>query len=102
MPTERPLSERTVGSQPWLLFRSVNERIRELDGPWGADSYDFVCECAAEGCLEPVPLTPAAFDALYDQDSVYVVAPGHENKDDEVLERLEHYVLVRRQSRWLS
>ena len=43
------------------LFRSVNDRIRQLDG--AVDTLYFVCECPDPSCFRTVPLEIEDFDA---------------------------------------
>jgi len=47
------------------MFRSVNERIRELTRSWDVDELVyFVCECGDERCTRPVGLTLDAFERI--------------------------------------
>jgi hypothetical protein len=80
-----------------LLFRSVNERIRELATEKSDAPCDFVCECFDECCFSMVMLTAAEFDSIREDPDSFVVHPGHEDYDaDEVIGRSERYTLVRR------
>jgi hypothetical protein len=82
---------------PGDLFRSVNERIRELDDGWRASDYEFVCECADEHCFASLGIDRDEFDRIAARPGMYVVAPGHEQPDvDEIVERHEQYMLVAR------
>ena len=42
-----------------VLFRAINQRIRELAHRFdaGGDPVTFICECADETCVEKVALT---------------------------------------------
>jgi len=64
-----------------VLFRAINERIRELVNRFehlGEENIDFVCECADETCVERVPLTSSQYDDVRAIPVRFVVAPGHE------------------------
>jgi ABC-type bacteriocin/lantibiotic exporter with double-glycine peptidase domain len=79
---------------PGELFRSLNERISELEA---SSASSFVCECANDHCFEVVTMTAADFDALSAKPGQYLVALGHERADsDEVVEQHERYVVVSR------
>jgi hypothetical protein len=86
------LNESGAASQE--LFRSVNERIRELAGTWQG-TYDFVCECPDEGCMKTLPLTEAEYESLRAQDATFAVLPGHETEGTEIVARNDRFVLVR-------
>jgi hypothetical protein len=91
------VDETTIPTAAGLLFRSVNERIRELAGTASDISYDFVCECLDDRCFSMVMLTASEFDSIRDDPDTFVIYPGHEDHDvDEVIGRSDRYTLVRR------
>lgn len=46
-----------------VLFREVNERIRELAGQFGGDEAGmFVCECDNGECFAPIAMTRREYD----------------------------------------
>ena len=60
----------------------VNRSIRDLAAkvdPRDASSWEFVCECGAEGCTERVSLALDRYDELRNAD-VALVAPGHASR----------------------
>ena len=65
-----------------MLFRSVNDRIRELGEPSLAP-VEFACECADETCLEKIPLTTQQFLAIESDRNRFIVLRGHELPDVE-------------------
>jgi hypothetical protein len=84
-------------SSPGTLFRSVNERIRDLARPTVATTYEFVCECVDRSCFERLALTTAEFDAVVGEEGTFVVLPGHERAGvDRVRAEYERYTLVSR------
>ena len=83
------------------LFRSVNERVRELAATAGSRERDpvasFVCECGRADCTETVELTVAEYERVRADPTHFVVVPGHEIPDvEEVVERHERYDVVRK------
>ena len=61
-----------------VMFRAINERIRELAArfePWPRRSR-FICECADETCVERVSLDDLQYDDVRAIPARFVVAPG--------------------------
>jgi hypothetical protein len=84
-----------------VMFRTINERIRELAGRFQhapADSLAFVCECADETCVERVHLTAEQYDDVRAIPARFVVVPGHEATPlvERVVHRSEHFVIVQK------
>ena len=76
-----------------VMFREVNERIRELAPAGGAT--DFLCECGDAGCVEPVGLTLSDYERVRRDSTRFFVRPGHELPDVEaVVERNDEYLVV--------
>jgi hypothetical protein len=76
-----------------VLFREVNERIRELARMDGAT--EFLCECGDAGCVEPVTLTLPEYESVRSEAARFFVRPGHEEPDiEDVVERAEEYLVV--------
>jgi hypothetical protein len=64
------------------VLLEVNAHVHEVARRFevlapGEDSWDFTCECGAEGCRVTVPLTLAEYEALR-ASARPVLAPGHE------------------------
>jgi hypothetical protein len=84
-----------------VMFRAINERIRELAARFeqaGADSLAFVCECADETCVERIRLTTQQYDDIRAIPARFVVVPGHEATPlvERVLYRSDEFVIVRK------
>ncbi|MFL6011978.1 MAG: hypothetical protein ACJ734_09370 [Gaiellaceae bacterium] len=84
-----------------VIFRSINDRIRELavrldQGP--DDSLSFICECADETCVERLPLTMRQYDDVRAIPARFVVVPGHEVTPlvERVVFRSDDFVIVRK------
>jgi hypothetical protein len=83
------------------LFRSVNERVRELATTAGTRDRDpvasFVCECGSADCTATVELTVAQYEHVRADPTHFVVVSGHETPEvEEVVERYERYHVVRK------
>jgi hypothetical protein len=56
---------RPSGLPVGVLFREVNDRIRELAGRFGGDEAGlFVCECDEGECFASIALTMREYDAV--------------------------------------
>jgi hypothetical protein len=66
------------------LFREVNERIEALSGRSSFSS--FVCECADESCDAQMPLTLEEYERVRSRPNWFVVLPGHNLADVEVID----------------
>ena len=83
------------------LLRQVNEQIaklREGAGGW-ADTdqgFDFQCECGKlDSCDARVVLTVGEYERVHGQRDRFVVVPGHETDELEVVvEVTERYTIV--------
>ena len=85
-----------------VLFREINERIREIgdiqrvsaDEPLG-----FLCECADEACTVTVPLTVAEYEEIRTSPTRFPVKPGHEVPAVEaVVDRRARYFVVQKEA----
>lgn len=83
------------------LFRSVNERVRDLVGGLTSESdpgqIAFVCECGAGECTSSVELTIREYEHVRADPATFFVVPGHEIPEVEaVVERHGAYNVVRK------
>jgi hypothetical protein len=80
-----------------LLFRAVNERIKEL-GETVLDAVseiDFACECDNIDCHSPIALTLEEFEAIDSADNRFIVRRGHEDLDvEDVVSEHDGYLIV--------
>lgn len=86
--------DRLVRNQ--VIFREVNERIREL-----AEQFDlksgaaFICECSNEHCVESIALDFDEYKAIRSSPTLFLIAPGHETlRVENVVEANDRYALV--------
>jgi hypothetical protein len=80
-----------------VLFREVNERVREVLDVWPerGEPGEFVCECSNEECAETILLTIEEYEAVRASGNFFVVACGHEiDAIERVLGETDTYKLV--------
>lgn len=83
-----------------VLFREVNERIEQAAKSQDPDAhvFEFLCECSNIDCTLRLPMTLAAYEAVRADPTLFVVAPGHELPEIEVvLRRTDDYQVVRKE-----
>jgi hypothetical protein len=87
-------------AQNQLLFRSVNERIKQLGETRGGarPELDFACECADRTCVERIRLSLLQFLAIESEENRFIVLRGHEDLDveDVVAERQRFLIVSKR------
>jgi hypothetical protein len=86
----RPLL-RLVRNQ--MLFREVNERVREAVAHRGYT--EFVCECSNEDCGDTLGLDIGEYERVRSKPNLFLVASGHERLEvDRVVDQGNGYLLV--------
>ncbi len=87
-----------------VLFRDVNERVREIDeaqAEFGrGGTWEFLCECVRVDCLEPISLTPSEYELVRSNATHFAVAPGHVDRAIEriVYESERFFVVEKREA----
>ncbi|MBV8431205.1 MAG: hypothetical protein JO244_08590 [Solirubrobacterales bacterium] len=78
------------------VFREINEGIERGQWPGEEDSpVSFRCECARLGCNELVELNLREYQDVRSNPRRFIVLPGHERLDVEVVvERRSGYLVV--------
>ena len=61
-----------------VLFREVNERLREMMLDHLADLTEFQCECSNPECTETVPLWVAEYERVRSRPNQFVIVPDHD------------------------
>jgi len=63
-----------------VLFREVNERIRDVSRKLGfaSGTYEVFCECERADCMLRVEVTGEVFDEIIADGRRYLVAAEHE------------------------
>jgi hypothetical protein len=91
--TERQLR----AAQNQLLFRAVNERIKELGENVldAVSEIDFACECDNMDCHSPITITIEEFEAIDRADNRFILYRGHEDLDvEDVVSEHDGYLVV--------
>jgi hypothetical protein len=88
------LQERFAANES--VFREINEGIERGQWPGEEDSpIGFRCECARLGCNELLELSVREYEAVRASPRRFMVVPGHERLDAEiVVERHPEYLVV--------
>ncbi|MFL5925069.1 MAG: hypothetical protein ACJ75Q_02645 [Gaiellaceae bacterium] len=77
------------------LFREVNEEVARLEQRLDGPRPLFVCECAAESCVERVQVPMDAYEEIRSHPRRFVLRPGHEQEAVEsVVGSADGYVVV--------
>lgn len=77
-------------------FREVNERIAEL-GERQGQPVGFVCECDRIECAERVEVGADEYEAVRAHGDRFIVAPGHERPEYEVvIHERRRYLVVKK------
>jgi hypothetical protein len=80
-----------------VLFREVNERLRELGEGFSlvAERAEFVCECGNGSCLERIHMPLAAYEEIRTNPKRFFVIKGHELPEyEKVVEERADYLIV--------
>lgn len=90
------LQQRTARNE--AIFREINEGIRRGRWPGEEDSMtSFRCECASLGCSEMLALSFHDYEHIRNHPRRFLVAPGHERLDVEVVvSRQANYLVVQK------
>ena len=81
------------------LFREVNERVRETSETFDVARGDaeFVCECGTASCVDRIHMTLEEYEGVRADPTTFVIVPGHEEPDVEVVVAHEgRYDIVRK------
>jgi hypothetical protein len=68
-------------SRNQILFREVNERVREVAAPLLGTREEgaFLCECGDEACTETIRLDLEEYEAVRASPHRFVMVPGHQD-----------------------
>jgi len=61
----------------FVLFREVNERLREMVGDSEAPT-EFLCECSNPDCSETIALDLDEYEGVRSSPNLFAVTRGHE------------------------
>jgi hypothetical protein len=80
-----------------IVFREVNERLRELGEGFSliSEVAEFVCECATASCTARIQMPLSEYERVRSDPKWFVVVPGHEAFDYErLVEQGDGYTIV--------
>lgn len=78
-----------------LLFREVNERIREVSRHEPDDPLIILCECGRPECLDQIDIVSADYEAVRAHGSWFALVPGHVSPAlEQVVARHRGYFVV--------
>jgi hypothetical protein len=80
-----------------VLFREVNERLRELGEGFSmlTEQADFVCECANTSCTEQLRMPLSRYEEIRSDPKHFFVLKGHEELEYEsVVDEADSYYVV--------
>ena len=80
-------------AQNEVLFREVNERIREVEKE---PQLHILCECGDEDCTRLIGMTLEEYERLRADPVAFAVVPGHETASVEEVVARETYHVVRK------
>jgi hypothetical protein len=82
------------------LYRSVNERIEDLNESFGllAETMAVVCECGNLECSEQIELDIPTYERVRAEPTYFIALPGHELPDVEtVVERHDRFYVLKKE-----
>ena len=78
-------------------FREVNERIAEVGESFTPEAMSLVCECSRHACVERLWLDAAEYERVRSESEWFILIPGHEQLDIEVVvEEWPGFLVVRK------
>lgn len=68
-----------------VLFREINERLRELGEGFSlvTEVADFVCECGEVSCTDRIQLSLGEYEQVRSDAKWFAIVPGHEKLEFE-------------------
>jgi hypothetical protein len=85
-------------AQNEVLFREVNERVRDIASKLGDDGgYEYFCECANKDCTFRVSLRLTDYEAIRSDPKQFVVLADHYTPEvEDVVTKTEAFWVVRK------
>lgn len=80
-----------------VVFREINERLRELGESFSivSDTTEFVCECANSNCTARVRMSLVAYEEIRSDPKRFFVIKGHEELEyEKLVGETERYLIV--------
>jgi hypothetical protein len=79
------------------MFRTVNEKIREV-GDTGTDpALSILCECGSTNCTDEIDVSVSDYERVRGDATLFLAKPGHETPDlESIVEQGDGFVIVRK------
>jgi hypothetical protein len=88
--------ERRLGLNE-ALFREVNERLKTLGRHFDLGNLDLICECGRSSCAERITMSPADYEQLRSDPTLFAIASGHQIEDvEDVVADRQSYAVIRK------
>jgi len=80
-------------------FRLANETLEAKAGElgFGKERTPYLCECEDEACMAVVRLTREEYEAVRAHPKRFVMAPGHQEADDRLLQQAAGFAIIEKQ-----
>ena len=89
-----PLSLQRLGRNQ-LIFREVNERVREIADTAPDGKTEYLCECGDVTCTERIEMVLSQYEAVRTRPNAFFMIPGHERLEIErVVDQPDGYMIV--------
>jgi hypothetical protein len=82
------------------VYRRGNELLDDRRGDWTRDGLaPYLCECSHRDCRSTLQLTPDDYLAIRDNESHFVLAPGHDIRGlDRIVRSSANHIVVDKRS----
>ncbi len=77
-----------------MIFREANEAIDRNRLFEETELLGFLCECSDVSCERDIELTPDEYAAVRHHSSRFVIAAGHEDGTERVVDEFDRYAIV--------
>jgi hypothetical protein len=80
-----------------VVFREVNERLRELGEGFSlvSEAADFICECGNSTCVERIAMTLQDYEEVRSDPKRFFVIKGHELPEfEKIVSETENFLVV--------
>ena len=78
-----------------VIFREVNERLRDLADAVPNGKAEYLCECSDVHCTEKIELLAFEYEDVRARPKMFFIVPGHERTEVErVVDRNNRYAIV--------
>ena len=89
-----PLSLQRLGRNQ-LIFREVNERVREMANGAHDGKTEYLCECGDVTCTGRIEMRLVQYEAVRARPNAFFIIPGHERLEVErVVDTPDGYMIV--------